>query len=52
MFSFHTCGVNIFRLNIPNYLLPSTNHPTTLSVIHSDNHTIMNVLVDMVGTSQ
>ncbi|KAH7659441.1 P-loop containing nucleoside triphosphate hydrolase protein [Dioscorea alata] len=35
------------RLNIPNYLLPSTNHPTTLSVIHSDNHTIMNVLVDM-----
>ncbi|KAJ0961973.1 hypothetical protein J5N97_029801 [Dioscorea zingiberensis] len=35
------------RLNIPNYLLPSTNHPTTLSVIHSDNPTILNVLVDM-----
>ncbi|XP_073111827.1 structural maintenance of chromosomes protein 6B [Elaeis guineensis] len=35
------------RLNIPNYMLPSTNHPTILSVIHSDNPTIINVLVDI-----
>ncbi|XP_022771788.1 structural maintenance of chromosomes protein 6B-like isoform X2 [Durio zibethinus] len=34
------------RLIIPNHLLPQTNHPTTLSVIHSDNPTVFNVLVD------
>lgn len=34
------------RLTIPNHLLPSTNHPTALSVIHSENHTVLNVLVD------
>ncbi|XWS36962.1 hypothetical protein CRYUN_Cryun19dG0002600 [Craigia yunnanensis] len=34
------------RLIIPNHLLPQTNHPTTLSVLHSDNPTVFNVLVD------
>ncbi|XP_073004017.1 structural maintenance of chromosomes protein 6B-like isoform X3 [Typha latifolia] len=35
------------QLNIPYHLLPSTNHPTTLSVLHSDNPTVLNVLIDM-----
>lgn len=35
------------RLNIPNNMLPLTNHPTVHSVIHSDNPTIINVLVDI-----
>ncbi|XP_020260784.1 structural maintenance of chromosomes protein 6B-like [Asparagus officinalis] len=35
------------RLSIPSHDLPSTNHPTTLSVIHTENPTVMNVLVDM-----
>ncbi|XP_038683969.1 structural maintenance of chromosomes protein 6B-like isoform X2 [Tripterygium wilfordii] len=35
------------RLNIPPNMLPQTQHPTTLSVIDSDNDTVMNVLVDM-----
>ncbi|XVF11208.1 hypothetical protein REPUB_Repub08aG0006200 [Reevesia pubescens] len=34
------------RLIIPNHLLPRTNHPTTLSVLHSDDDTVFNVLVD------
>uniref|UniRef100_A0A0D9XBA2 RecF/RecN/SMC N-terminal domain-containing protein n=1 Tax=Leersia perrieri TaxID=77586 RepID=A0A0D9XBA2_9ORYZ len=34
------------RLNIPDHLLPSTPHPTVLSVINSDNPTVLNVLVD------
>ncbi|PAN11559.1 hypothetical protein PAHAL_2G186900 [Panicum hallii] len=34
------------QLDIPNHLLPSTPHPTILSVIHSENPTILNVLVD------
>ncbi|XP_039809676.1 structural maintenance of chromosomes protein 6B-like isoform X4 [Panicum virgatum] len=34
------------RLDIPNHLLPSTTHLTILSVIHSENPTILNVLVD------
>ncbi|PUZ69993.1 hypothetical protein GQ55_2G181100 [Panicum hallii var. hallii] len=34
------------QLHIPNHLLPSTLHPTILSVIHSENPTILNVLVD------
>ncbi|RZC57416.1 hypothetical protein C5167_004720 [Papaver somniferum] len=33
-------------LNIPSHKLPQTSHPTVLSVIHSENHTVMNVLVD------
>ncbi|KAF9602404.1 hypothetical protein IFM89_027533 [Coptis chinensis] len=35
------------RLTIPNHMLPSTPHPTTFSVISSDNPTVENVLVDM-----
>ncbi|XP_066397226.1 structural maintenance of chromosomes protein 6B-like [Miscanthus floridulus] len=34
------------RIDIPDHLLPSTPHPTVLSVIHSENPTILNVLVD------
>uniref|UniRef100_A0A9I9DEZ5 RecF/RecN/SMC N-terminal domain-containing protein n=1 Tax=Cucumis melo TaxID=3656 RepID=A0A9I9DEZ5_CUCME len=33
-------------LNIPAHMLPQTKHPTTLSVIHSENHTVVNVLID------
>lgn len=33
-------------LNIPDHMLPQTKHPTTLSVIHSENHTVINVLID------
>ncbi|KAJ6326974.1 hypothetical protein OIU78_013962 [Salix suchowensis] len=35
------------RLTIPSHMLPQTNHPTTFSVICSDNDTVLNVLVDM-----
>ncbi|PRQ59796.1 putative structural maintenance of chromosomes protein [Rosa chinensis] len=35
------------RLNIPPHMLPQTRHPTTLSLLHSENHTVVNVLVDM-----
>ncbi|KAG9140756.1 hypothetical protein Leryth_006939 [Lithospermum erythrorhizon] len=35
------------RLNIPHHMLPQTNHPTAISVVHSDNHIILNVLIDM-----
>ncbi|GMJ05949.1 structural maintenance of chromosomes 6A [Hibiscus trionum] len=35
------------RLKIPNHSLPQTNHPTALSLLHSDNPTIFNVLVDV-----
>ncbi|XP_057952688.1 structural maintenance of chromosomes protein 6B-like isoform X2 [Malania oleifera] len=35
------------RLNVPNHMLPQTKHPTTLSVLHSDIPTVLNVLVDM-----
>ncbi|GAV68085.1 SMC_N domain-containing protein [Cephalotus follicularis] len=35
------------RLNIPTHMLPITKHPTTLSVVDSDNPTVLNVLVDM-----
>ncbi|XP_066390025.1 structural maintenance of chromosomes protein 6B-like isoform X6 [Miscanthus floridulus] len=34
------------RVQIPCHLLPSTPHPTVLSVIHSELPTILNVLVD------
>lgn len=39
------------RLNIPHHMLPQTNHPTTLSVLQSENHTVLNVLVD-VGNAE
>ncbi|CAB4301657.1 unnamed protein product [Prunus armeniaca] len=35
------------RLNIPPHMLPQTRHPTTLSLLHSEIHTVLNVLVDM-----
>ncbi|KAL6131829.1 hypothetical protein ACLB2K_070202 [Fragaria x ananassa] len=35
------------RLNIPPHMLPQTEHPTTLSLLHSENHTVLNVLVDL-----
>ncbi|KAH0465535.1 hypothetical protein IEQ34_005638 [Dendrobium chrysotoxum] len=35
------------RLNIPSNLLPTTCHSTTISVLHTENPTIWNVLVDM-----
>ncbi|KAM1231846.1 hypothetical protein ACFX13_042478 [Malus domestica] len=34
------------RLHIPPHMLPQTEHPTTLSRVHSENHTVLNVLVD------
>lgn len=36
------------RLNIPPSMLPQTNNPTAFSVVHSENDTVLNVLVDMV----
>ncbi|XP_023549860.1 structural maintenance of chromosomes protein 6B-like isoform X1 [Cucurbita pepo subsp. pepo] len=33
-------------LDIPAHMLPQTKHPTTLSVIHSESHTVINVLID------
>lgn len=35
------------RLSIPSHLLPLTSHPTTISVLHTENSTIWNVLVDL-----
>ncbi|WOL06207.1 structural maintenance of chromosomes protein 6B-like [Canna indica] len=35
------------RLHIPQNSLPATNHPTTLAVLHTENPTVFNVLVDM-----
>ncbi|WOG95157.1 hypothetical protein DCAR_0414460 [Daucus carota subsp. sativus] len=35
------------RLNIPDHLLPQINHPTTISVLRSENATVMNVLIDV-----
>ncbi|XP_057804660.1 structural maintenance of chromosomes protein 6B-like isoform X2 [Salvia miltiorrhiza] len=34
------------RINIPRLMLPQTNHPTALSVLHTDNSTVLNVLID------
>ncbi|KAK4570872.1 hypothetical protein RGQ29_029649 [Quercus rubra] len=35
------------RLDIRPHMLPQTNHPTTLSVLQTENHIVYNVLVDM-----
>ncbi|XP_071724067.1 LOW QUALITY PROTEIN: structural maintenance of chromosomes protein 6B-like [Rutidosis leptorrhynchoides] len=35
------------RLNMPPHMLPQTRHPTTYSVLNSDSHIVLNVLVDM-----
>ncbi|KAJ1288974.1 hypothetical protein BS78_02G129900 [Paspalum vaginatum] len=49
--NYHSLQIIIYdftkpQLDIPNHLLPSTTHPTILSVIHSENPTVLNVLVD------
>ncbi|XP_025687133.1 structural maintenance of chromosomes protein 6B isoform X2 [Arachis hypogaea] len=38
---------SIPRLKIPQHMLPETNHPSTLSLLQSENHTVINVLVDL-----
>ncbi|XP_076932337.1 structural maintenance of chromosomes protein 6B-like [Bidens hawaiensis] len=43
---------SIPRLQIPNHMLPQTNHPTTISVIQSDRPTVLNVLIDMCGAER
>ncbi|XP_019154834.1 PREDICTED: structural maintenance of chromosomes protein 6B-like [Ipomoea nil] len=35
------------RLNIPSHMLPQTGHPTTISVIRSEEDAVFNVLIDM-----
>ncbi|EYU24946.1 hypothetical protein MIMGU_mgv1a002784mg [Erythranthe guttata] len=40
------------RLDIPRHMLPQTNHPTAFSVIHSDNPTVLNVLVDVASAER
>uniref|UniRef100_A0A803KT62 Rad50/SbcC-type AAA domain-containing protein n=1 Tax=Chenopodium quinoa TaxID=63459 RepID=A0A803KT62_CHEQI len=40
------------RYNLPDYQLPQTRHPTTLSVLHSDKATVVNVLVDKGGAER
>ncbi|KAL3521410.1 hypothetical protein ACH5RR_019559 [Cinchona calisaya] len=39
------------RLDIPSHMLPQTNHATAISVLHSDNPTVVNVLID-VGNAE
>ncbi|KAL6580582.1 hypothetical protein OROMI_008606 [Orobanche minor] len=40
------------RIDIPRHMLPHTNHPTAFSVMHSDNPTVMNVLVDVASAER
>ncbi|CAL0334296.1 unnamed protein product [Lupinus luteus] len=35
------------RLMIPSHMLPDTNHPSIFSILQSDNHIVINVLVDL-----
>ncbi|XP_004514508.1 structural maintenance of chromosomes protein 6A-like isoform X2 [Cicer arietinum] len=35
------------RLMIPEHMLPNTNCPSTLSILQCENHTVLNVLVDL-----
>ncbi|KAM3281888.1 structural maintenance of chromosomes protein 6B [Capsicum chacoense] len=35
------------RLHIPNHMLPQTHHPTAISLLRSDNPTVLNVLIDL-----
>lgn len=39
---------SLIRLMIPDHMLPNTNHPSTLSILQCENHTVVNVLVDLV----
>ncbi|KAL4557168.1 hypothetical protein LXL04_035340 [Taraxacum kok-saghyz] len=43
---------SIPRLQIPNHMLPQTNHPTAISVLQSDSPTVVNVLIDMGGAER
>ncbi|XP_027103971.1 structural maintenance of chromosomes protein 6B-like isoform X1 [Coffea arabica] len=40
------------RLNIPSHMLPQTKHPTAISVLHSDNAVVVNVLIDLQGNAE
>ncbi|KAL3645188.1 hypothetical protein CASFOL_010368 [Castilleja foliolosa] len=40
------------RIDIPRHMLPQTNHPTAFSVMHSDNPTVRNVLVDVASAER
>ncbi|CAN6847088.1 unnamed protein product [Brassica oleracea] len=40
------------RLTIPRHMVPQTEHPTILSVLNSENHTVLNVLVDVMGVER
>ncbi|XP_020877425.1 structural maintenance of chromosomes protein 6A [Arabidopsis lyrata subsp. lyrata] len=40
------------RLTIPRHMIPQTEHPTILSVLHSENTTVLNVLVDVSGVER
>ncbi|KAH6821922.1 structural maintenance of chromosomes 6A [Perilla frutescens var. hirtella] len=40
------------RINIPGHMLPQINHPTAFSVLHSDNPTVLNVLVDVASAER
>ncbi|KAJ4911743.1 Structural maintenance of chromosomes protein 6A [Raphanus sativus] len=40
------------RLIIPRHMVPQTEHPTILSVLNSENHTVLNVLVDVMGVER
>ncbi|XP_048603171.1 structural maintenance of chromosomes protein 6A-like isoform X2 [Brassica napus] len=40
------------RLVIPRHMVPQTEHPTILSVLNSENHTVLNVLVDVMGVER
>ncbi|KAL2329351.1 hypothetical protein Fmac_022778 [Flemingia macrophylla] len=35
------------RLMMPQHMLPDTEHPSVLSVLQCENHTVINVLVDL-----
>ncbi|KAL5569886.1 hypothetical protein UlMin_026461 [Ulmus minor] len=35
------------KLKIPDHMLPQTEHPTTLSLLRSENHVVLNVLIDL-----
>lgn len=39
---------SLLRLMIPEHMLPNTNCPSTLSILQCENHTVLNVLVDLV----
>lgn len=38
----------LVRLMISEHMLPHTKHPSTLSILQCENHTVINVLVDLV----